>query len=647
MLTVAVSVTAGAVAVTSAAPGLLPYRSIIALSFVLFITLANLRGVKESGMLFAVPTYAFIVSMMGMVALGLLDCLASGCPRVEPVEPIPGLAASGGAVGLFVLLHAFSSGSTALTGVEAISDGVAAFRRPQARNAAQTLAIMGAIGVTMFLGISFLATHTNVTVSEERSVVAQIADAVFHGGIGFYVVQTFTALILILASNTAYQDFPRLSSILAKDDFVPHQFKNRGDRLVFSNGVIVLAVLASALIVAFKADLSRLIQLYVVGVFTSFTLSQAGMVRRWLRLRHTEEAAGKWKRSIVINAVGATATGVVLVVVIATKFLHGAWIVIAALPFIIWFFLSVRRHYASVEKQLGNPPDKESAAPGLEIAEPARNHVVMLVPDLDAATAEALGYVRSFRPSDLHVVHPCQDGMPAGLQERWRDFCRGGPALEPLSVQDGQVLEAVRGYLRRLARGPRDFVTVVLPELIRNPSLLYLARRPDLVRLKAGLLREPNIVVTDVPVSVEQGVPVGVDGRPLIPERTVALVPVSRINKATTRAVEYARSLRAASTRALYVALDPEESINIVKQWTYDIPLDVVEAPFRDLGPPLLEEVRRITARHDTVAAVVIPEVLVKRWWHLPLHNQTALFIKRLLLFEPRVVLSSVPFLLE
>ena len=391
VLTVSVSVVAGVFAMISALPALAPFKVELSVGFVLLITLANLRGVRESGTLFAIPTYAFIVSIFILVSVGMARCLFGGCPVVtDHVLAAPELAASTGSVGLFVILHAFSSGSTALTGVEAISNGVPAFRRPQSKNASETLLIMGVISVTMFLGISFLATHiAGITVSEERSVVGQIAHAVFGGGFFFYFVQFFTTAILVLA-NTSFQDFPRLSSILARDRFMPRQFANRGDRLVFSNGVIILAVFASLLIVVFDADLNRLIQLYVVGVFTSFTLSQTGMVRHWLKEKHKGDAAAKgWQRSIVINAIGAAATFLVLIIVTYTKFIEGAWIVIVAMPIIVLTFLSIHRHYTAIMTQLRRgtvSPDDVGV-----------NHVVLLVRDLGPSTAEALGYIRSFR----------------------------------------------------------------------------------------------------------------------------------------------------------------------------------------------------------------------------------------------------------
>ncbi len=645
VLTVSVSVVAGVFALVSAAPGLNEHKVLLSIGFVVLITLANLRGVRESGTLFAVPTYAFIVSVGVMVLTGLFRCATGGCPAVaNPVSLEAGLATAAAPLGLFVVLHAFSSGATALTGVEAISNGVPAFRRPQARNAAETLAIMGAISVSMFIGISFLATHIQgITVNGNvRSVVAQVADAVFNGGWFFYVVQIFTTAILILAANTSYQDFPRLSAILARDRFMPRQFVNRGDRLVFSNGVIVLAAFASLLIYVFHADLNKLIQLYVVGVFTSFTLSQTGMVRHWLKEKHKGPAAARgWQRSMVINSIGAVATFVVLCIVTYTKFIEGAWIVITAMPVIVITFVTIHRHYASVLEQLrrGTVRARDFGV----------NHIVLLIRDLDVAAAEALGAVRSIRPTELHVIHPSHGSIPPELQERWRRFSMGAPDLEPLPMKGGGLLQGVREYTRKIDRAPSDFVNVVVPETVGDALLPYLVRRRDLIRLKAGLLREANVVVTDVPVHVDGREPLTVDGRANIPTRTVALVFLSGVNDASIRAVNYAESLEASEARAIYFDLDPDIAHEMQREWGetgLQIPLDIVEAPFRDLTGPMLAEVRRYTARRDTLVIVVLPEFVVRKWRHLLLHNQNALFVKRLLLFEPRVALSSVPFAL-
>jgi amino acid transporter len=632
VLTVSVSVAAGVFAITSAAPGLSGAKVPLSLAFVAFITLMNLRGVRESGTLFAIPTYAFIASIFLMIGWGLAQCLDT-CPSAAVEHPVE---RGVGALSLFVILRAFSSGSTALTGVEAISNGVQAFRRPRSHNAATTLSLMGALSIAMFLGISFLAVHTQAVPSEERSVVSQIADGIFGGGFGFYVVQVTTAAILVLAANTAYQDFPRLSAILAADRYMPRQFENRGDRLVFSNGVLVLAALAGVLLVVFNADVSRLIQLYVVGVFTSFTLSQTGMVRHW---RSTHEPGWRWRT--VINAGGAVATGVVLVVIASTKFVHGAWIVIVAVPLLVLLLQGIHRHYSQVAVMLrqGREEDPHAAT---------ENRVVLVVTAFDAAAAQALGYARSLRPIQLEAVYAGQ--LPAAeARDRWREL--SGEGVRLVVPEEHDRTEAVLAHVRGLERPPDAFITVVIPEMFRRRSLWHAIRHPVTFALKVRLLREPGVVVSDVPVLAEEGAPAVMGGRALVPKRTVAFVLVAAVHDATLRAVRYARSLQAAETRAVYVSLEPEEEVEpLLDEWAdtgVDIPLDVVQAPFRDLGEPLLEEIRRATAEPGTVAAVVMPEYLVTRWWHRALHNNRALFIKRLLLFEPRVVLSSVPYALD
>ena len=355
VLTVAVSAAAGIAAITSAYPRLLEWRVELALVCVLLLTIANLRGTRESSRLFALPTYAFVATVFTMLAVGFLKCADGVCPRA--VSAGVELESELGAITIFLVLRAFASGSTALTGVEAVANGVQAFRQPKSRNAAATLGIMALISITMFLGISTLAQLFGVTTSEELvdeygTVISQIGRAAFEGGFGFWILQIVTAAILILAANTAYQDFPRLSAILSRHRFMPRQFRNRGDRLVFSNGIVALAILAGLLLVAFDAQVSRLIQLYVVGVFTSFTLSQSGMVRHWLSTR-----ASGWRRSVVINAIGAATTGVVLVVVAVVKFSHGAWIVMVAVPLLVAWMLGVQTPLPP-----GEPPSRPAAS---------------------------------------------------------------------------------------------------------------------------------------------------------------------------------------------------------------------------------------------------------------------------------------------
>jgi amino acid transporter len=635
VLTVSVSVTAGTIAVASAFPALAEHRIALAFSFIALVTLANLRGVREAGTLFAVPTYGFAAMVGVTIVVGLVQCLTR-CPVADSAHlPLPVLAP----LSVFLILRGFSSGATALTGVEAIADGVQAFRPPQAKNAATTLAIMGAISITMFLGITFLAREAGVRVSpfveDHQSVLAQIGDAVFSGGLLFYVLQVFTAGILILAANTAFQDFPRLSAILARDRFMPSQFRNRGDRLVFSNGVLVLAAIAGLLIYLFDANLTRLIQLYVVGVFTAFTLSQAGMVRRWMRLR-TEG----WMRSAVINGIGAATTGVVLVIVTLTKFTRGAWIVICIIPVLVVFFQFVHRHYMEVGRLL--------RARGLTPQVEASNTFVLLLRDLGPATAEAVRYLRALRPERLI---PLYVGDPVGFEQvsmAWPDLAPRFGRLELLAGAEAHLTRSVRAYVRGIDRGPDDFVTVVLPELLRPRGLWQFAGQRRALWFKARLFFEPGLVLTDIPsLAEDEPAPaVGLE-RPVEPERIVVLVPVSAVHDATIRAIVYAKSLRPSALSSLFFSTDPTDVEPIVEDWSrhrMDVPLAIVDASFRDIGEPLLTEVRRYIGRGDTMVNVVLPEFVVERWWEQFLHNQSGLYIKRLLLFEPRVVVTSVPY---
>jgi amino acid transporter len=641
VLTVAVSVVAGVLAITSAAPGLAAYRVEISIFFVVFIALANLRGVREAGLLFAVPTYGFVVAIFAMIAFGFAKCL-SGCPQVVVPAPLP---AGAEAIGIFVILHAFSSGSTALTGIEAISNGVSAFRRPQGRNAATSLTVMGAIAITAFLGVSFLAVHMGARPSAQVSVISEVARGVFPGsssaGFMYYVVQALTFSILVLAANTSYQDFPRLSAILARDGFMPRQFENLGDRLVFSNGVVVLTVISCALIVGFRADVSRLIQLYVVGVFTAFTLSQAGMVHHWRKVgREGGDRARGFRRRMTINGIGAAATGVVTVIVVFTKFLHGAWIVLVAIPVFIAGFLAVHRHYRATAAQL-----RQGAAPYRPV--PPENRPVLYVPDLGVATARALGYIRSFRGDDFQAVHVQSGPGRAGLQAEWSSFSRSAVPLEV--IQSDRRVDALVAYLRAIPRSSGEFLNVVIPEVLEEASLVHALRGGGAFSLKLRLLAERRIAVTNVPVVRASTVPPP-DPQLLVPRRLVALVLVSGINDAAVRAVNYARSLHAADTRAVFFAFEPAETEPMVEAWFdsgIQIPLDLVEAPFRDLGPPVLREVRRYTGEPGTLVTVVLPEVVVARRRHFLLHAQRSLFLKRLLLFEPNVVVTSVPYSLQ
>jgi amino acid transporter len=625
VLTVAVSISAGVFAITSFAPSLAHHKVAASLACLLVIVFANLRGVRESGLAFALPTYLFVTAVGVLVIAGLVE-LATGHAH-HAVTP-NALPVGTGAITLFVLLRAFSSGSTALTGVEAIANGVNAFRKPHGRNAALTLAALGVIAITLFLGVSYLAVHLGARPSSSDSVVSQIARAVFQPGTGwsfmYYAVQILTLIVLILAANTSFQGFPRLSALLARDRFAPRQFTNLGDRLVFSNGMLVLATVAGLLLWVYGANTNNLIHLYVIGVFTAFTLSQVGMVRYWFRRR-----GAHWRLKALVNGVGGTATGVVTVVVAYTKFAEGAWLVTVAIPLLVLVMLGVRRHYVRLARRLNAGAAAVLAAP------PAHNSTLLLVETLDDATNAGLRFARQISSGNVRAVHVSTRNTDPGIRPRW--FKLTGTPLEALDPALG-VTEAVLEQVWRLPRGESDFVTVVLSEQFEKASLVEQARHPHELALKFRLLAEPGVVVADVPV---------VSGRTTAtPKKLVARVLVSGVDAASMRAVNYPTALEIADVRAVHFAFSSEEARGIREEWARHgprVPLEVDEAPYRDIGRPLLNYLRELTAEEGTEVLVLMPE-LVTRGWRRLLHNQRALYVKRLLLFEPNVVLAAVPY---
>jgi amino acid transporter len=628
ILTVAVSVTAGVLALSSAAPSLTSHKVLLSLLFVVLLTLVNLRGVRESGILFALPTYAFVAAMLTMIGTGVGKCAIGECAQAQVPHPI---ATGAGAVGVFVVLRAFASGAAALTGVEAISNGVSAFRPPPGRNAARTLLIMGAIAITLFIGVSYLAVHMHARPSTTVSVVSEIARAVFPSSswtsFMYYAVQGLTFAILVLAANTSYQGFPRLGAVLARDRFFPRQFINLGDRLVYSNGIIVLAAIASFLIWIFHADVLALIHLYVIGVFTAFTLSQAGMVRYWLRRQDPG-----WRKAATLNAIGGTATGLVALLVIQAKFTSGAWAVIVAIPLMIVGFHSVNRHYRKVERRV------RAGAAAVAAAPPPTNEVVLYVESADAALREALWYARQIAGNDFRAIHARGSHSDPGIRPRFRSLTDIRPDLEVLEPEDGRA-DAVIEYLWALPRGESNFVTVIIPELFKRPSLLAAVSRRTEFSLKLRLLTEPGVVITDVPVLAQ-------NGELPEPKRAACRILVSGAHAASMRAVNYASTLGFSDTKALYFAFEHEDAERLRGEWSdraMRIPLEIEEAEYRDLGDPLLRYLRSITADPDAVAVVIMPELIFSGPQRL-LHNQRALYIKRLLLFEPRVILTSVPY---
>ena len=628
VLTVAVSVAAGVFALTSAVPALESHRVALSLGCIVILTLGNLRGVRESGFLFAFPTYGFILVLYATLAVGIGKCAFGTCPTATVPHP---LATGAGTLGIFVVLKAFASGSAALTGTESISNGVTAFKHPQAQNAARTLLVMVTIAVTLFLGVSWLAVEMHALPSSSDSVLSQIGRAVFpadsSGSTVYYLLQAFTLAILVLAANTSYQGFPRLAALLARDKFVPRQFGNLGDRLVFSNGIHILAGFSALLIVAIRANVNSLIHLYVIGVFTAFTLAQAGMVKHWFR-----ERDGRWRLKAALNGVGAAVTALVTVIVVATKFADGAWMVIIAIPVLIALFYAVRKHYRSIGRRLRAKVPAVLARPAPE------NTIVLYVERLDDATREALWYARQVAHGELRAIHVPFPGSDSGIRPRFFELAEGSPHLEILEPED-EPLDAVFEYIWGFPHGEGDFVSVVIPELFRKRSLISAVMRRSTFLLKLRLLREPGVVVTDVPQVA------GLD-RGFEPLRAECVLPISGVSAVSARALVYAKRLGLEHTRAVYFSFEEGDSYELEAAWGrlgLDIPLDVIDAPYRDLGEPFLDYLRHRTANPGTVVNVVMPELVVRGTDRL-LHNQRALYLKRLLLFEPRVILTSVPY---
>jgi amino acid transporter len=511
VLTVAVSVAAGVQNIVSAVPGLGPHAVLVSIGMIAILALMNLRGVRESGTAFAIPTYGFIAVVLTMIVVGLAGILIGDVPRAESapygIEPA---THTGGLVVVLLAMRAFASGCTALTGVEAVSNGVPNFQPPKSKNAAATLAIMGGLTVTMFAGITALAMTSRVHVVDDparltgapdgyaqRTVIAQVAGAVFGGyhSIGFFAVQAFTAAILILAANTAFNGFPILASLLGHDGFLPRQFSRRGDRLVFSNGIVILSALAGLLIWLFDASTTRLIQLYIIGVFVSFTLSQAGMVVHWTKLLRgavLSPVRAHLVRSRAINALGAVFTAVVLVVVLITKFMHGAWIVVLAMPGLFLLMKGIRRHYDRVDAELRPGPG------GVTL--PPRVFAIVLVSKLHTPTLRALAYARATRPTSLTAVTVSTDSEASdALLLEWteRDIQVPLKVLHsPYRDVTGPVLEYVKD-LRRTS--PRDLVAVFIPEYVVGHWWEALLHNQSALRLKARLLFQPGVMVINVP----------------------------------------------------------------------------------------------------------------------------------------------------
>jgi amino acid transporter len=512
-LTVAVSISAAAANIGALLPVVGEHRVAFSVGAILLLTAINLRGVRESGVAFAIPTYAFMIGIGSMIIWGLTRILVLGEVVRAPSADIQLLAHGDALTGLalaLLVLRSFTQGCAALTGVEAISNGVPAFRKPKSRNAATTLLLLGTVSVLMFSGLIALAQLTGAKIAEnpaeqiagappgyvQETLVAQLAEAVFDDfPAGFFFVVVVTALILVLAANTAYNGFPVLGSILSQDRYLPRQLHTRGDRLAFSNGIVVLAAVAIVLVVGFRAEVTRLIALYTVGVFTSFTLSQIGMLRHWNRLLTTETDQAvrrRMRRSRVINGFGAGMTGAVLIVVLITKFTRGAWIAIAAMAVFYVLMVAIRRHYDRVSAEL--------VAGESDGVLPSRNHAIVLVSTLHKPTLRALAYARATRPDVLEAVTVNVDD--ADTKRLMRDWDKRKLPV-PLKVVESpyrEITKPVLDYVKRIrSRNPRDVVTVFIPEYVVGHWWEQILHNQSALRLKGRLLFQPGVMVTSVP----------------------------------------------------------------------------------------------------------------------------------------------------
>jgi amino acid transporter len=496
ILTVAVSVAGGVLAIRSAFGFDTKWTVPICLLCVLVMTMANLRGLKESGALFAPPTYIYVVSLIVLIVVGLVRVFV--LKNIDAIDPAKvskeaeELANGTKSLGLMMLLRAFSSGAVALSGVEAVSNGVPAFKKPESKNAASTIVVMGTILGVCFLGISILAAHLKpVRGDADPTGIALMAQQVYGGkGLLFWIMQISTFAILILAANTAYADFPRLSSIIAKDGYLPRQFANRGDRLVYSNGVIFLAAVASVLIVVFKGQISSLIPLYAFGVFTGFTLSQAGMVVHHIRLKEP-----RWRSSLVINAVGAVTTFVIAAIVVVSKFTEGAWIPAALIPIMVFGFYSIGKHYSKVKRSLAVPPGYKATRP--------THYVVVLVGKVNRGVIDAVAYARSLAPERIIALSVVQDPDEERLLHRQWDEYQIPIELHTVSSPYRELTRPVLAFLDEIDQErDDDIITVVIPESVTKVSSQWLHNQSALA-LKARLLYRPDTVVVSVPVHID------------------------------------------------------------------------------------------------------------------------------------------------
>lgn len=486
ILTVAVSITAGIAAITSAFPVLYPDRVFLACVAIILITVANLRGVRDSGSIFQIPAYVFIASLGSMILVGLFKIATGSLSPLPEAIPAAGLEA----VTVFLVLRAFASGCTALTGVEAISNGVQAFKKPESKNARITLYTLGVILGLLFLGVTVLAKFLRVVPVEGETVISQIARAVFDHQIFYYLIQVSTALILLLAANTSYAGFPRLASLMARDRYMPVQLTNQGDRLVYSNGIIMLATFSALLVIAFNGETHRLIPLYAIGVFLSFSLSQFGMVRKWYKERRHH-----WFGHMLLNAVGGTATAVVLIIITFSKFTHGAWAILVVIPLLVVTALAIRRHYDHLKTRL-------TLSQELETPVPTEKVVILVVGDIHKGTVAAARYAKSMRPDLLKAIHVSFDEKDASeVREKWDKWGMDIPLIITPSPYR-RISDILLHYVREIEhQRPKASITVILPEFVCPHWWQLLLHNQTAAWLKHELLKE-HVAVVSVPIQL-------------------------------------------------------------------------------------------------------------------------------------------------
>jgi amino acid transporter len=647
VLTVAVSTAAGVQAISSVIPLSVTVRIALSLFFIWTIAYGNLLGVRESGRIFAVPTYVFIVSLGVTCLLGMYEVL-TGHLRSFPIPPqvrSGGLSVGVGAVSIVIVLRAFASGGAAVTGVEAISNGVPAFRKPEWKNARTTLMWMGATLCTSFLSVSYLAHRLHIVpvADESKSLLGQIGEVVFGKSPGgralFLLLQFSTTLILVLAANTSFADFPRLASFHATDSFMPRQLTKRGHKLVFSNGIIALAGAATLITVLFQASVTRMIPLYALGVFTSFTLSQAGMSKRHLRLREKG-----WKVGLVINGLGAFTTFVVAIIIAVEKFKYGAWIVVLFVPIMVFILTRVNRTYEREDEDLSE---------GLERVQrplPQRHTAIVLVDELDEKTLHAIQYALTLRPQEIRAIHLDQErAATSRLQGAWEGAGLDIPLDSvPCDRQRGTCLLT---YVQQRADCDEQF-TVVIP----SPDRLGLWRRLGQGRSWSGLVGQlrslHNVSVVAVREHGGRGHPVS-GGRLRVSPRSrhVVIILVDRLDRSVLKAVRYARTIEASEIRALHAGIDPGNETPLIEQWgsvgnVLRIPLDVEECFDRNIGRTVAAYVGRLQAP-DTEITVVLPRREYPRLTQRLLHDRTSRTISRALADQPHVDVLFVPYRLD